>query len=221
MKGVVVLLWFCFVALNLNAQYNYNKFNYYSLGIKAGPDFYTHTLDPNKKMTIDPTFNMSVGISGAYYVVWYFEVHGSIQYSSRNISFIHTLSTNPDALFLSEYKISYLNIPLEGRFNVLYNNIVKLNLGIGLMPDFRFRPKEFLTYNDGQRIESIKYWSSKNYTKVLFAFPASAHAKFYLDRHYTLEVGGTYYFYMNRMHKEFFTQPSNGLAIRLGVFYEW
>jgi hypothetical protein len=221
MRRILFLFGFVLFVFSLKAQYNYNKYNYYSVGIKTGPDFYDYSIDKNKLAEVSPNINFSVGVSGAYYVTWFFEVHGSINYSSRNLTLDWLFPPNPDALAVSEYKLHYINIPLEARINALYLNFMKLNFGLGLMPDFRFRPKEFLTYQDGHTEESIKYWGSKNFRSVLIAVPMSMNMKFYLDRHYTIELSGSYYMYLNKMHKDYLDKAGTALALRLGFFYEW
>lgn len=186
-----------------------------------GPDFYMYNFDESKKVTYSPQTNFSIGAHGAYYVSWVFEVHASINYSSRNLTLLWDFPSSPDALAESYYKMNYINIPIEARINALYFNWLKLNFGIGLMPDFRFRPKEYLTYQDGSTSESLKFWNTKNFRSVLIAVPLSANFKFYLGRHYTLEFSGSYYMYLNKMHKDYLKQPGQAVATRVVLSYEW
>ena len=221
MKKIVLIFGFVFSVFALMAQYNYNKYNYYSVGISMGPDFYMYDFDKKMNVKEDPQFNFSVGVHGAYYVTWVFEVHASINYSTRNLSLIWDYPSSPDALAESYYKMSYINIPIEARVNALYFSWMKLNFGFGLMPDFRFRPKEFLTYQDGTTSESVKFWNTKNFRSFLVAAPVSMNFKFYLGRHYTIELSGSYYLYLNKMHKDYLNKPTTALATRIGMAYEW
>ncbi len=202
-------------------QYNYNKYNYYALGFHLGQDIYNYNFDEAKKMTEDQQFNYSFGITGGYYYNWLIEFHGAINFSSRNLLLNWDYPSSPDALKSSFYKLRYINLPFEARFNVLYLQWMKLNVGAGLMFDFRFRPKEFLTYQDGSEVESIKYWNTKKFSRVLVAFPLSLNWKIYINRNYTIQLSGSYYLYANRMHKEYLAKPATAYITRLGVFYEW
>lgn len=221
MKRIIFILFFIAVGYAVFAQANYNKYNYYSVGIKLGPDFYNYDLDQSKLMSLEPSTNFSFGVTGAYYVSWVFEVHGNINFSSRNLTLLWDFPEAPDALAKSEYKLNYINIPLEARVNALYFNWMKLNFGMGLMPEFRFRPREFLTYQDGSSAESFKFWGTKNFKSFLFAIPLSMNMKFYLDRHLTIEFNASYYLYLNKMHTDYLDKPANALATRIGISYEW
>jgi len=221
MKYLYFILLFVFFGNIAKGQYNYNKYNYYVLGVHFGNDIYQYNFDESKKMIEKPQFNYSFGISGAYYYSYLIEFHGSLNFSSRNLKLNWNYPTSPDALSTSFYKLRYINIPLEARINALYLQWMKLNVGAGIMFDFRLIPKEFLTYQDGSEKESIKYWRSKKFTKVLVAMPLSLNWKIYINRHYTVQLSGYYYLYVNRMHREYLSSPAKATAARLGVYYEW
>ncbi len=221
MKKVLLFLLLFFASGLLKAQFNYNKYNYYSLGVHLGPDFYNYSFDKAKKLTESPQFNYSFGVSGAYYYNWLIEFHGSVNFSSRNLSLNWSFPDSSDALKNSYYVLRYINIPLEITVNALYLDWMKLNFGVGVMPDFRIRPREFLTYNNGQVSESVKYWNSKKFTSVLVAFPLSMNLKFYINRHYTIQLSAVYLIYANEMHREYMTKSATAINSRLGVYYEW
>lgn len=221
MKSLFVIIVLIAFGLTAKSQYNYNKYNYYVLGLQLGNDVYKYNFDDSKRMVEDPEFNYSFGISGGYYYNWIVEFHGSLNFSSRNLALNWNYPSSPDALQRSYYKLRYINIPLEARINALYLQWMKLNFGAGVMLDFRFIPKEFLTYQDGSEVESIKYWSTKKFTKVLVALPLSLNWKFYINRHYTMQLSGYYYLYANRMHKDYLLSPATAFAARLGFYYEW
>lgn len=222
MRNLTLLFVFVLFSIIAKGQYNYNKYNYYALGIHLGNDIYNYDFDASKKMVEDPQFNYTFGISGGYYYNYLFEFHGSLNFSSRNLLLNWDYPSSPDALQSSYYKLRYINIPVEARFNILYLQWMKLNAGAGLMFDFRIAPKEILTYQDGSEIESIKYWNTKkHWTKVLIAMPLSLNWKIYINRHYTFQLSGYYYLYANKMHKEYLNSPATALATRLGVYYEW
>lgn len=226
MKRITVILVFSFIVIASYGQYNYNKYNYYSVGVKLGPDFYSYTIDDGKNADIVPEFNFSLGVSGAYYVTWNFEVHAAIYYSRRKFAIDWnypgiSIGLDPKVRVRSDHYMNYINIPIEARINALYLSWMKLNFGVGIMPDFRFKPREKTTYNTGDIVDSDQYWGSKHFTRILIAFPLSMNLKFYLSRHITIEASAYYYLYVNRMHKKYLTKPGNAIAPRLGVFYEW
>ncbi len=227
MKRICFVLFFIVFTLSLKAQYNYSKFNYYAVGVKLGSDIYNYKMDDNKYGEFDRMFNYTVGVAGAYYYSWIFEFHGSINYSDRRFAidwqypYNSVGSLDPKTLTRTEYRMKYINIPVEARINALYLGWVKLNFGVGIMPDFRFKPKETQYYNDGEILESEQYWRAKKFTRVLIAFPLSANAKFYLDRHYTIELSTSYYLYVNKMQKEFLSTPANAIIPKLAIYYEW
>ena len=221
MNRIFIIVVFVFSFMSMKGQYHYSKFNYYSLGLSFGPDMYSYSFDAAKNITNDDKFNYTIGLSGAYFATWIFEVHASLNYSSRNMTLLWDYPEDPNAIAKSEYKLNYLNIPIELRVNALYLNWMKLNLGVGIMPDFRFKPKEILTYQDGNTQESIKFWGTKNFAPFLFAFPFSANLRFYLNRHYTIGFGASYYLYVNKMHTNYLTSPANAVTIRAGLYYDW
>ncbi len=227
MKRITFVLFFVVLMLGVKAQYNYSKFNYYAVGVKLGGDIYNYKMDPAKNGSFDRMFNYTVGVSGAYYYSWIFEFHGSVNYSDRRfaIDWEYPLnSVEPGdlrTLIRSEYRMKYINIPLEARVNALYLGWMKLNFGVGIMPDFRFKPNETQYYNDGDIIESEQYWRAKKFTRLLIAFPITGNIKFYLDRHFTIEFSAAYYIYANRMQKEFLSKPANAIIPRVAMYYEW
>ncbi len=221
MNKIIIIVGFLLSFISLKAQYHYSKFNYYSLGLSVGPDLYSYSFDEAKSITNDKKFNYTIGVSGAYYATWIFEIHASINYSSRNMTLLWDFPADSNALAKSEYKLSYLNIPIELRANILYLNWMKFNLGIGIMPDFRFRPQETLTFQDGESRVSVKFWGSKNFAPFLFAFPFSANFRFYINRHITVGIGASYYLYVNKMHTDYLSSPANALVIRSGFYYDW
>ena len=227
MKKIFLLLIILFSVSSAFSQYNYNKFNYYTVGLKLGPDFYFYNMDENKNGTFDNNFDYSIGVSGGYYFSWLIEFHGAAYYSNRNFAIdwhypgIPVGPNDPKVLTRSEYRISYLNFPLEARFNVLYLNWMKLNVGTGIMPDFRFKPRETQYYNNGDIVDSDQYWQTKDFTRLLIAIPFSLNFKFYFERHISMEVSGSYYLYLNRMQEDFLTKPGSAVATRLAVYYEW
>jgi|GEM_PF-2506318 hypothetical protein len=205
----------------ISAQYHRKKFNYYTIGVKLGPDFINYKIDPNKNFSDIPKLNFSVGVSGGYYYYWLLEFHGALLYSSRNWYLDWTLSENPEAIDETKYVLQYISLPLEARYNVLYLNEWKVSVGTGIFFDFRLKPKEYKFYNDGSFQESVKYWNSKNFTKILVGLPLTLNIKFYLDRHNTIELGGAYNLYFNRMHKDYLLKPGSSYTARLAFYYEW
>ena len=227
MRKIYLFFFLVFSASIAFSQYNYNKYNYYSVGVKLGPDFYSYKMDDNKNGDFDPVFNYSIGVAGEYYFSWLIEFHGSVNYSSRNFAIdwyypnIPVGPDDPEVLIRTEHSMSYINIPLEARFNVLYLNWLKVNIGAGFMTDWRFKPGETQYYNNGKIIDSEQYWQTKDFTRVLVSFPVSLNLKFYIDRHSCVEVSTAYYFYVNRMQSDYLSKPANAITPRVAFYYEW
>ncbi|OYT10670.1 MAG: hypothetical protein B6I18_07910 [Bacteroidetes bacterium 4572_112] len=227
MKFLSILIILLFT-LNISySQYTNNSYNYYSVGIKMGPDYYKYTMNEDKDISIDMKTNYSAGISGAYYISWLFELHASVYYSNRDFAIdwhypnIGVGPNDPEVLIRTEYTMQYISIPMEARINALYLNWMKLSFGTGLLTDWRFKPQETQYYNNGKIIVSEQYWQTKDFTRVLLAVPLSANMKVYLGQHLSIEASAAYYFYLNRMQTDYFSKPANAFVPRLAFFYEW
>ena len=205
------------------AQYNYGAYNYYTLGFKAGYDIASYSFDEAQQMTYIQQPNLNFGVSGGYYISYLLELHADFRYSIRNFDLEWNYPADPTGQVpaLSEYKISYISVPVQLRLNALYLRWVKLNIGAGLMPDFRLRPSETVTYQNGNVSESNKSWLTKGFSGVMVSVPLSAHLKINLSRHFAIEASATYYYYLTKMHQDYMTKPGTTIGFNAGFFYDW
>jgi hypothetical protein len=219
----LLLLIFVVSGLSVSAQYYYASYNYYTIGLKGGYDNYTYTFDENQSINYEAQPNFSIGVTGGYYISWLFEAHADLRYSTRNFNIRWSYPLDPQGAVpaLSEYQLAYIQVPIQGRINAVYTNWVKLSLGTGLLTEFRLRPQERVTYQNGSISESQKSWLTKDFTAVLVGIPFSANLKINLSRHVALEFSGYYYLYLNKMHQVYMTKPGSSLGFYGGVFYEW
>lgn len=222
-KNVVILFIFMVLAMGSFAQYNYGSYNYYTLGVKAGYDVYNYSFDETQQMTYDMQPNFNFGVSGGLYLSYLLELHADFRYSIRNFNLKWDFPQDPTGQVpqYSEYKMSYISVPMQLRFNALYMKWVKLNVGIGLMPDFRLRPQETVTYQNGNINESNQTHLTKNFSSVLVAVPMSVNLKINFSRHMAIEFSGNYYYYLNKMHKDYMTKNGTGFGLNAGFFYDW
>ena len=222
-KSIVFIFFFMIAAFASNAQYNYGSFNYYTLGAKGGYDVYNYTFDEVQQMSYDIQPNFNFGISGGLYLSYLLELHADFRYSIRNFNLKWDYPIDPTGQVpaYSEYKMSYISVPVQLRFNAIYARWVKLNIGVGLMPDFRLRPQETVTYQNGSTNESNKTYLTKNFTSVLVAVPMSANLKINFSRHTAIEFSANYYYYLNKMHKDYMTKNGTAFGFNVGFFYDW
>jgi len=222
-RNFIILFFLLFVGLQSNAQYNYGSYNYYTLGVKGGYDIYDYSFDESQQMAflVQPNFNF--GISGGLYLSYLLELHADFRYSIRNFDLKWDYPQDPTGQVpaLSEYQMSYISVPIQLRINAIYAKWVKLNFGVGIMPDFRLRPQETVTYQNGSTNESNKSYLTKNFTGVLVAVPLSANLKINFSRHVAIELSANYYYYLNKMHKDYMTKNGAGYGFNAGVFYDW
>jgi hypothetical protein len=205
------------------SQHGYAHFNYYSVGGKLGYDYYNLTLDKYLNGTVNSQSSFNISASGAYYATWLFEFHGDVRFSYRSLNFNWTNPKDPEGLAIqsSSYGIGYFSIPFEARINAVYSNAVKLNFGIGLMPELRLRPHEEVVYQNGSTIVSEDIWQTKGFRVLALGAPLTAELKFYLSKHYTISTSLTYIQYLTNLHKYYFSSKPSALEFRAGFFYEW
>jgi hypothetical protein len=220
---VIFLFLFSLLSTGAYAQYNYGAFNYYTLGVKAGYDIYSYSFDETQQMTYEVQPNFNFGVSGGLYLSYLLELHADFRYSIRNFNLKWDFPQDPTGQVpaLSEYKMSYISVPVQLRLNAIYLKWVKLNIGVGLMPDFRLRPQETVTYQNGSTSESNKTYLTKNFAPVLIAVPMSANLKINFSRHIAIEFSGNYYYYLNKMHTDFMTANGTAIGFNAGFFYDW
>ncbi len=222
-RNKVLILFFLIISINVSAQYHYASYNYYTLGVKGGYDIYNYSFDNSQHISYEMRPNFSFGVSGGLYLSYLFELHADLRYSIRNFNILWDYPHDPSGMIpaLSEYQLSYIQVPIQARINALYFNWVKLNIGVGLMPEFRLRPGETITYQNGSTSESQKTWLTKNFSSVLLAVPISANLKFNLSRHVAIEISANYYYYFNKMHTEYMTKPGSAFGFYTGMYYDW
>ena len=222
-KIIILIFVFSISVFKAGAQYYYASYNYYTVGFKGGYDVYSYDFDPGQNVSYEAQPNFSLGVTGAYYATFLIELHADLAYSTRNFNVRWHLPDDPEGMVpaLSEYKLAYIRVPLQARINAIYLNWVKLNLGAGIMPEFRLRPQEKVTYQNGSTSESQDAWLTKNFTSVLVAVPFSANLKINFSRHVAMELSAYYYLYLNEMHKEFMLKPGSAYGFYAGMFYEW
>lgn len=222
-RNKALILFFLIISTTASAQYYYASYNYYTLGVKGGYDMYNYSFDKTQQISYEMMPNFSFGVSGGLYLSYLFELHADLRYSIRNFNIRWDYPQDPTGLVpaRSEYKLSYVQIPIQGRINALYFNWFKMNIGIGIMPEIRLRPSETVTYQNGTTNESEDAWLTKNFTSVLVAVPISANFKFNLSRHVAIEASANYYYYLNKMHSDYLTKPGYAFGFYAGVFYDW
>lgn len=220
-KGL--LLFFLIVSSAASAQYYYASYNYYTIGVKGGYDVYNYSLDKSEQISYEMQPNFSVGASGGLYLSYLFELHADLRYSMRNFNIRWDFPQDPTGQVpaRSEYKLSYIQLPIQARINALYFNWFKMNIGVGIMPEVRLRPGETVTYQNGTTSKSEDSYLTKNFSTVLVAIPISANFKFNLSRHVAIEVSANYYYYLNEMHTDYMTKPGTAFGIYTGVYYDW
>lgn len=212
-----------FISSTASAQFGYAHYNYYSVGGKLGYDHFILNMDKNLFGKVTHTSAYSISGSGAFYYSWLFEFHGDFQYSYRTFEYEWDFYPDPEgkAVKTSYYGLSYLSIPLQAKINAIYGDIAKLTFGTGIMPEMRFRPYEEITYQNNTSTVSAKSWLTSGYRVAALAIPVSADLKIYLDKHYTLLFSTTYYYYITKLHKTYFSEAPQILSFRAGFFYEW
>lgn len=206
-----------------NAQRGYASYNYFSAGMKSGIDIFNYKIDPNQQAELTSQLNLGFSGSFAYYYSWLFEFHGDFMISSRSFELKWNYPIDPQGLApaFSVHRVPYVSFPMQARINALYFDRFKLNIGAGIMPEFRLRPKEVITYQNGAEEQSYQSRLSNNFNAILFAFPFSANLKIYLSKNYALEASANYLLYMNKLNSVYLSEPSPALSYRLGLFYEW
>jgi len=222
-RSFIVIFFILFYGLQSNAQYNYGAYNYYTLGVKGGYDVYDYSFDESRQMyhIVQPNFNF--GISGGYYLTYLLELHADFRYSIRNFDLRWDFPEDPlgEVPAFSEYKLSYISVPIQLRINAIYARWVKVNVGAGLMPDFRLRPYETVIYQNGNTNVSKHSYLTNNFTGVLVAIPLSVNLKINFSRHIAIEFSANYYYYLNKMHKDFMTKAGKAYGFNAGFFYDW
>ena len=146
-----------------------------------------------------------------------------MKYAQRDLSVKWLYPADPDGRVpdKSLYKIGYLSFPMQVRANFLYQKYVKMNAGLGIMPEFRLRPREIVTYQNGQVRESFDDYLNTDFRRALLAFPMSIQARFNFNRHYNVELSVNYLYYVVRMNKYLMDKPGYGFGVYLGFYYDW
>jgi hypothetical protein len=210
-------------ALQGLAQYNYGKYNYYTIGGRLTYDVYNFTEknEVNAEMEVKPGF--SFGVSGGYYATYLMELHAGFRYSFHdlNIDWLLPPNANPLAVKRSEYKLRYISMPMQVRINVIYQRHVKFNLGAGLMPEFRLKPRETVTFVSNETMLTEDIHTTKEFRKVLVAAPLSAHMKINIDRHSAFELSGSYYYYLGKLMPNIMEKNGTAYSFTLAFMYDW
>jgi hypothetical protein len=212
------------MSLLAHSQYHYGKFNYYSGGIKTSYDMYFYEFNKAQNVKHKQLPNFTITATGAYYFTYLIEFHGGLKYSFRNLVMDWKFPTDPNDLFVpdeTKYKVAYIGMPLDARINVLYGMYVKTSISLGIMPEFRTRPREIVTYQNDITEENFHTFNTKDFRKFLFAFPVGIHTKINLNRHYTLELSANYLQYVTKFNKTYSKNSAYAFSFSLGFFYDW
>ncbi len=208
----------------LDAQYNYGVFNYYTVGVKGGLDIYQYSMDPKRSVEYEMIPNYSFGVSGAWYYRYWLEFHMDIMFANRDFTVNWLYPPDPDGNVpaSSRYKLNYLSFPMQARANFIYTRYFKMNVGLGIMPEFRVRPpREIVTYQNGITEESFDDFLVNDFHRALFGFPGSLHMKINFNRHFSTEISASYIFYVVKMNKILMDKPGKGYYFNLGFYYDW
>ena len=209
---------------NLVAQYNYGAFNYYTAGVKMGYEFYSYKMDASRHVAHKILPNYSFGVSGGWYYKYWLELHGDILFAKRDftVEWLYPEDSQGFVPASSDYKLAFISVPLQARANFIYTRYFKMNIGVGIMPEFRVRPpREIVTYQNGLIQESFDSFLAKDFRKLLFGFPLSLHSKINFNRHYSTEISFNYMWYVVRMNKVLMDGPGTGYYFNLAFYYDW
>lgn len=212
-----------FSGKDVSAQYNYKVYNYYCVGLKFGYDYNIVDLDPERFVSAVPRFNFHIGASGAWYYKYFMEFHADIRYSNKSIILDWQYPEDLTSLIpdYSLYRLHYISIPLQTRFNIIYQKYFKLNAGVGFNPEFRVRQREYTTFQTGATREAYKDFLTDDYRRVIIGAPLSIHAKYNYERNWAVEFSLTYSLYLNRANKIYWRVPGSDVIIDFAYFYEF
>jgi hypothetical protein len=208
----------------VSGQYNYGIFNYYTAGVKTGYDVYSYSMDPKRMVEHEILPNYSFGISGGWYYKYWLEFHLDILLANRDFTVKWLYPPDPvgKVAAYSKYKLYFLSFPMQARANFIYTRYFKMNVGLGIMPEFRVRPPhEIVTYQNGDTRESYDDFLVNDFNRALFGFPMSLHAKFNFNRHYSMELSASYIYYVVRMNTVLMDKPGKGYYFNLAFYYDW
>jgi len=218
-----LLLFGILISNQIKSQYNYRVFNYFTAGVKGGYEIYHYNMDPKRSVEHVVLPNYSFGLTGGYYLRYFIEFHIDLLYANRDFTVKWLYPNDPigDVPAQSTYKVNYLSFPMQARFNFVYTNWVKMNVGVGIMPEIRLKPHEIVTFQNGKIAESFDDFLTKDFRRGLFAFPLSLHSKFSFNRHYSTEISANYFYYVVKMNKILMKSPGYGYSFFLSFYYDW
>lgn len=220
----LALIFFLLFSIKSFSQYNYGIFNYYTAGVKVGYDLYSYNMDETRFVEHQVLPNYSMGISGGWYYKYWLELHMDILYANRDFTVNWLYPIDPSGLIpvSSDYKVAFLSFPMQARANFIYTRYFKMNVGLGIMPEFRVKqPREIVTYQNGKTLESYDSFLVKDFRKALFGFPASLHTKVNFNRHYSTELSVSYIWYIVKMNKVLMDGPGVGYYFNIAFYYDW
>lgn len=224
MGRFLLILVILVISLSGHSQYHYGKFNYYSAGIKTSYDMYYYKFSELQNVTHTQLPNFTISATGAYYFTYLIEFHGGLRYSFRNLIMDWQFPQDPNDLFVPEqtkYKIAYIGLPMDARFNVIYGLYVKTSISLGFLPEFRTRPREIVTYQNKITEENFHTFNTKDFSKFLFAFPVGVHTKIHFSRNFTMELSANYLQYLNKFNKTYSEKAAHAYSFSLGFYYDW
>ncbi|MBN2745782.1 MAG: hypothetical protein JXR34_03575 [Bacteroidales bacterium] len=207
-----------------SGQYNYGVYNYYTAGLKMGYEMYSYKMDPSRNVKHEILPNYSFGITGGWYYRYWLEFHADILFTKRDLRVKWLYPADPFGTvpLYSDYKLAFITIPIQARANIIYTRNYKLNFGVGILPEFRFRPpREIVTYQNGVEAESFDSFLVKDFRRLLFGFPISLHNKINFNRHYSTEISFNYMWYVTKMNKVLMDGPGVGYYFNLAFYYDW
>ena len=223
MQRLLLIITLLVCAVYLYAQPRYGKYNYYSAGARFTYDMYNYSELSGRNVDIRVRPAFSLGASAGYYASYLIELHGGYRVSWHKVDMDWILPDNPhsNAVDYSKYNLTYISVPLQARINVIYLRQFKLNIGAGLMPEYRIRQSETVTYANGLEFDTEDIHTTKEFRKWLVATPLSMHMKFNLNRHFAIELGGYFNYYLNRMIPNYMNKNGYTYSVSLGFYWDW
>jgi hypothetical protein len=193
-----------------------------SVGFKTGYDYMILKMNDGLFGDLFSNSSTNVSLTGAYYYSKKIEFHGDLCYSFRTFDFtwLYPLDFDNNIPATSSYKVDYLTIPLQIRYNFYYTKKIRLNFGGGIAPEIGMRPEENVVYQNGNLQTSANIWLSKAFPRYGFAIPVTFESKFFVGRHLSLTAGLSYHQYLTKIHKTYLKSFPSLVAVKVGLSYE-
>lgn len=221
-KFIIIAFLLCSTSL-LMAQANYGRYNYYTAGVRFTYDMFNYNELSKVNANVIAQNNFSYGITAGYFVSYILEIHGGLRYAHRdvNVSWLLPTFADPNTIKKSAYRLRYVSVPIEVRLNVATTKHFKMNIGVGLMPEFRRRPQETVTYVSNRVEITEDIHTTKEFKKVLLAAPLNIYWKFNIDRHYAIEIAGGVNYYINNFMPNYLDKHTFSYTGSIGFMYDF